>query len=256
MELERNPSRQEFLAILHTKESRNSPSAAKSSRGTVAAATDIFSKCISVLKNSILASQSSTQLNAEHRAMGYGTFEAEETIDDQRILHIQEARIKLRRKEDAHGLSTKGNDCKIMKQIFREKCWDEIFCINKEWFICRSNLTKFLNKVKRKTKSLSEETTMLRREFDESNMFPKSITGWQTSEQYEDVREWTANSIALKGSLNDTEKSLDHGPLSLDRSESEVKRLSQQTREFAGNFRSQDSADVTVRCQDEFSIVL
>ena len=97
---------------------------------------------------------------------------------------------------------------------------------------------------------------MLRREFDESNMFPKSITGWQTSEQYEEIREWTANSIALKGSLNDTEKSLDHGPLSLDRSESKVKRLSQQTREFAGNFRSQDSADVTVRCQDEFSIVL
>ena len=34
-----------------------------------------------------------------------------------------------------------------------------------------------------------------------------------------------ANNIALKGSLNDTEKSLDHVMLSLDHSESQVKRL-------------------------------
>ena len=91
------------------------------------------------------------------------------------------------------------------------------------------------------TKSLSEETTMLRRDIDESNMFPKSTTDWKTSEQHEEIRELKANGIALKDSPNDTEKSLDHDTLSLDRSESQVKRLSQQIRQL------QETANVFFR---------
>ena len=56
-----------------------------------------------------------------------------------------------------------------------------------------------------------------------------------------------ANNIALKGSLNDTEKSLDRVTLSLDRSESQVKRLSQQ------NLELQDTENVK---QDELSKVV
>ena len=70
---------------------------------------------------------------------------------------------------------------------------------------------------------------MLRKEIDESNQFPKSMADWKTSKQNEEMRELEANNIALKGSL-DTEKSLDHVKLSLDRRRSQVRRLSQQIR--------------------------
>ena len=42
------------------------------------------------------------------------------------------------------------------------------------------------------------------------------------------MEEFRANNIALKDSLDDTEKKLDHVKLSLNRSESHVKRLPQQ----------------------------
>ena len=79
--------------------------------------------------------------------------------------------------------------------------------------------------ISRESKSLPGETTMLRREIDESNLFPKSMEDRTTRKQCE-------NSIALQGSLNDTEKSLDQVTLSLDRSESLVKRLTQQIRDL------------------------
>ena len=81
------------------------------------------------------------------------------------------------------------------------------------------------------TKSLSEETAMLRREIDESSMFPKSMVEWRTSEQSEEIRELKANNIALQGSVN-TEKSLDPATLSPDPGESLVKLLTQQIREL------------------------
>ena len=71
------------------------------------------------------------------------------------------------------------------------------------------------------TKSLSEDTTLLRREIDESSMFPKSMAEWTTSEQCEEIRELKANNIALQGSVN-TEKSLDPATLSPDPGESLV----------------------------------
>ena len=61
---------------------------------------------------------------------------------------------------------------------------------------------------------------MLRKEMDESNQFPKSMADWKTSKQNEEIRELKANNIALKGSLDDTEKKLDDVKLSLDRGES------------------------------------
>ena len=48
---------------------------------------------------------------------------------------------------------------------------------------------------------------MLRRENDESSMFPKPMADWKTSNQYKEIHELVANNIAMKGSLNDTEKS-------------------------------------------------
>ena len=48
-------------------------------------------------------------------------------------------------------------------------------------------------------KSLSEETTMLRRGIDESSMFPQSIAEWTSSEQHEEMFELNMNNIALKG---------------------------------------------------------
>ena len=47
-----------------------------------------------------------------------------------------------------------------------------------------------------------------------------------------EIRELKANNIALKGPLDDTERSIDHAKLSLDRGESQVKRLSQQILEL------------------------
>ena len=77
------------------------------------------------------------------------------------------------------------------------------------------------------TKSLWEEITMLRSEMDESNKSPKTTEDWKNSEQYEEIRELQANNIALKDSLNDTEKKVDNVKLSLNRNESQVKRLTQ-----------------------------
>ena len=54
---------------------------------------------------------------------------------------------------------------------------------------------------------VSEESVMLRREDDESSMFPKPMADWKTSNQYKEIHELEANNIAMKGSLNDTEKS-------------------------------------------------
>ena len=47
---------------------------------------------------------------------------------------------------------------------------------------------------------VSEETVMLRREDDESSMFPKPMADWKTSNQYKEIHELEANNIAMKGS--------------------------------------------------------
>ena len=78
-------------------------------------------------------------------------------------------------------------------------------------------------------------------------MFLKSMADWTTSEQCEEIRELKTN-IALQDSLNDTEKSLGRVTLSLDRSESPVKRLSQQIRESLNLPK--------MRCRDELSTVV
>ena len=63
-------------------------------------------------------------------------------------------------------------------------------------------------------------------------MFPWSTTDLWNSEQHEEIRELKANHTALKGFPDDTEKSFDHVKLSLDRCESQVKRLSQRYQEL------------------------
>ena len=43
-------------------------------------------------------------------------------------------------------------------------------------------------------------------------MFPKDMADWEDSyQQYEEIRELKTNTTALKGLLNETEKSLSHG---------------------------------------------
>ena len=99
-------------------------------------------------------------------------------------------------------------------------------------------------------------------------MFPTSMADWKTSEEHEEIRELKANNIALKGSLDDTEKSFDHVKLCLDRSESQVQRLSTFAAhsEIAGYFqcffffrkpRNVKIRDLpTLRCLDKLSLVL
>ena len=77
-------------------------------------------------------------------------------------------------------------------------------------------------------KSLSEETTMLRRLIDESGTFPESTVGWTTSEQYEDICDLQTNNIALQDPLKETERALGKVTLSIDCGESLVKRFTQQ----------------------------
>ena len=55
-------------------------------------------------------------------------------------------------------------------------------------------------------KFLSEATTTLRREIDETGMLSKSMVDWTTSEQNEEIRALQTNNIALKGSFKETEK--------------------------------------------------
>ena len=86
---------------------------------------------------------------------------------------------------------------------------------------------------------------MLRSEIGESNKFFTSGTDWRNSEQHEEIRELKANNIALKGSLDDTEKSLNHVKLSLDRSGFQVRRLSKQIPEL------QESVNVLQEAADE-----
>ena len=73
---------------------------------------------------------------------------------------------------------------------------------------------------------------MLRRELHESNWSPTATADWRTSEQYEEICELKKHNVVLKDSLDDTEKKLDHVKLSVNRGESQVKRLSQQIEEL------------------------
>ena len=99
----------------------------------------------------------------------------------------------------------------------------------------------------RRNKVSIRRKTMLRREIDELNKFPKSTAYYRNSEQHEEIRELKANNIALKGSSDDTEKSLDHVKLRLDRSGSQVRRLSQQIRGLQESWNVlQDAAEFKV----------
>ena len=82
------------------------------------------------------------------------------------------------------------------------------------------------NKVYRKKRQCCEK------KIDESSMLPKSMLDWTPSEQHEEIHELKFTSIALQGSLKETEKSLDQVTLSLDRRECLVKRLTQQNRDL------------------------
>ena len=64
------------------------------------------------------------------------------------------------------------------------------------------------------------------------------MADWKTSEEHEEIRELKKNNIAQQDSFNDTDKSLDQVPLSLDRSEPLVKRFTQQVRELVGNCKA------------------
>ena len=55
-------------------------------------------------------------------------------------------------------------------------------------------------------------------------MFSMCVTDREFSVQYEEIRKLTMKNIVLKTLLNDTEKSIDHVSLSLDRSESLMRR--------------------------------
>ena len=81
-------------------------------------------------------------------------------------------------------------------------------------------------------RSLSEKTTMLQREIDGSDRFPKAMVDWTTYEQYKDILELQTNIIALHDSLKETEKALRKVTLSLDCNDSLVKERTQQTREL------------------------
>ena len=81
-------------------------------------------------------------------------------------------------------------DCKIKNHICRMIYSEEILYIDKEWFICRSNLKKLLNDVSKK--------------------YPKPTEDERNSEQHEEIRELKTNNTALKDSLDDTEKKLDY----------------------------------------------
>ena len=100
-------------------------------------------------------------------------------------------------------------------------------------------------------KSLSEETTMMRREVDDSNMFLKSMADWRTSEQYDEIRELKTKNIALQCSLNNTQKSLDRVTLRVDLCESQQEAVVLYRKPLILKTRNLPSA----RC-DELSRVL
>ena len=76
---------------------------------------------------------------------------------------------------------------------------------------------------------------MLRREIDESSLFPKPMADWKTSKLNEEVHELKANSISHRRVLLTRRKSNDHVTLGLDRDESMVKRLSLHNVGIAGH---------------------
>ena len=93
-------------------------------------------------------------------------------------------------------------------------------------------MTNLLNNVKKKQSLCRKKLQCSEGELHESNTSPTSTADWRTSEQYEEICELKKNNIALKDSLDDTEKKLDHVKLSVNRSESQVNRLSQQIGEL------------------------
>ena len=58
------------------------------------------------------------------------------------------------------------------------------------------------------------------------------MENWKFFEQYEEIRELTTNNIALQGSFNDIEKSIDQVILSLNRSGFRLKRFPHHVREL------------------------
>ena len=87
-------------------------------------------------------------------------------------------------------------------------------------------MTKLLNQVKKKQSLYRKKLQGCEEKLASRKSYTKSKEDWCTSEQYEEIRELQASNIALKDSLDDTEKKLDHVK-SLNRGESQVKRLSQ-----------------------------
>ena len=113
-------------------------------------------------------------------------------------------------------------------------------------------MTKFLNNVKKKQSLCRKKLQCSEGELHESNWSPTATADWRTSDQYEEICELKKNNIALKDSLDDTEKKLDHVKLSVNRGESQVNRLSQQIGELqetnrdhvsGANFSSRNVAD-------------
>ena len=92
--------------------------------------------------------------------------------------------------------------------------------------MCSSSLTKFPNNVKKK-QSPTEATTNFRREIESPKKIPevnRTLEEFGVSTRRSGTLQ---DNIALKNSLDDLEKKHDHVKLSLNRSESQVKRLSQ-----------------------------
>ena len=127
----------------------------------------------------------------------------------------------------------KDNDCKIKNHIYCKKHLDGNLSI-KEVIEMQKQLEEASEQSQQEIKSLLEETTMLRRGIDESGKFPKSMSDWKSSEQYEDIRELQTNNIALQDSSTEAETSFGKVTLSPDCSESLVKRLTHHIR-VAGN---------------------
>ena len=134
----------------------------------------------------------------------------------QRNLYIQEAGEEIRRKEDAHGRLVKFLREPIAESLYgslhlKNQVSQERIILSEEAlrrdFQHRHRVVHMQKQLDEASKESHEETVMLRREDDESSVFPKPMADWKTSNQYKEIHELEANNIAMKGSLNDTEKS-------------------------------------------------
>ena len=88
----------------------------------------------------------------------------------------------------------------------------------------RRTLTQLVNKVKeilKKSKTLSDETLTLRKQLDRRSNLSQSMMDLTASEHFEEIHGVRMTTVALHGSLDEKDKSLDQVSLRLDRSESQ-----------------------------------